>query len=57
MFRFTLFRIPVTVEPWFWALGFLLGGGLYIRDRDSLIFTLGWMVVCFISIQIGRAHV
>ncbi len=58
MFRFTFFRIPVTVEPWFWALGFLLGGGLYIRDPDSLISTLGWMGVCFISIlvhELGHA--
>ena len=58
MFRFTLFRIPVTVEPWFWALTFLLGGGLTIRDRDGLIFTLGWMGVCFISIlvhELGHA--
>lgn len=54
MFRFTLLSIPVTVEPLFWLMGFLLGGGLDIRidDRSALIGTLIFMGVCFISILV-----
>lgn len=54
MFRFTLLRIPVTVEPLFWLMGFILGGGLDIKidERDSLIGTLIFMGACFVSIMV-----
>lgn len=52
MFQFTIFRIPVRVEPWFWLTAFLLGGGFNINSRDSLIQTMLWMGVVFVSILI-----
>ena len=58
MFTFTIFRIPVRVEPWFWLTGFLLGGGLYARDKQDLSALLLWLVVVFVSIlvhELGHA--
>jgi len=52
VFEFTIFRIPVRVEPWFWLTSFLLGGGLWLKDRDDFIGTLLWMIVVFVSILI-----
>lgn len=52
MFQFSIYRIPVRVEPWFWIIAFLLGGGTSIRERDDIIGVLVWMAVVFISILI-----
>ena len=52
MFDFTIFRIPVRVEPWFWLSGFLLGGGFYARGREEFLDVLMWMVIVFVSILI-----
>jgi len=56
--QFRLFGIPVNVEPWFWATAFLLGGGLDIRDKRSLLFVGLWMILVFVSIlvhELGHA--
>lgn len=53
MLDFTLFKIPVRVEPLFWLSGFLLGGGLSgSLDRAVLISILLWMLILFISILV-----
>ncbi|MDA7881300.1 hypothetical protein N9A94_03260 [Akkermansiaceae bacterium] len=52
MFEFTIFRIPVRVEPWFWVVGFFLGHGLSIQNQQDLLGTLLWMIVVFVSILI-----
>ena len=52
MLEFKLFNIPVRVEPWFWAVGFVLGGGFQIDGRNSLMSVLLWMLALFISILI-----
>ena len=58
MLRFRLFGIPVSVEPWFWVMAFVLGRGLDIRDRESLISTVIFAALVFISIlvhELGHA--
>ena len=58
MLDFTIFRIPVRVEPWFWLTGFLLGGGMYLRSREDIATLLIWLVVLFVSIlvhELGHA--
>ncbi|MDA7536670.1 hypothetical protein N9873_04190 [Akkermansiaceae bacterium] len=52
MFEFTIFRIPVRVEPWFWLTGFLLGRGLDARGSDQYLMVFMWMVIVFVSILI-----
>ncbi|MDP0490117.1 MAG: hypothetical protein Q7Q71_03595 [Verrucomicrobiota bacterium JB023] len=55
MLRFTLFGIPVVVEPWFWLTTFLLGGGINWLSGGSsseLLWILVWMVVAFFSILV-----
>ncbi len=52
MLDFKLFNIPVRVEPWFWAIGFVLGGGFDINGRDSLISVILWIIVLFVSILV-----
>jgi uncharacterized membrane protein len=50
--EFKLFNIPVRVEPWFWVIGFVWGGGFQIDGRNSLMSVLLWMLALFISILI-----
>lgn len=52
MLEFKLFNIPVRVKPWFWVIGFVLGGGFQIDGRNSLMSVLLWMLALFISILI-----
>ena len=62
MMNFTIFRIPVMVDPFFWLTTFVLGGGFSaISAADKQVAFLGvavWMVVAFISIlvhELGHA--
>ncbi|NIP95884.1 MAG: hypothetical protein GWO24_21600, partial [Akkermansiaceae bacterium] len=58
MIQFRLFGIPVHVEVWFWVSAFLLGGGLGISDKRSLILVGLWMLIVFVSIlvhELGHA--
>lgn len=58
MFSFNLFRFRVTVQPWFWIAGLLLGYGL-ATGRDGHPILLGvWLAVTFLSIlwhELGHA--
>jgi stage IV sporulation protein FB len=48
--RFRLFGVPVTVTPWFWALGvFLAWGEVTERHFDLLLI---WLACVFVSILV-----
>lgn len=58
MWRFNLFAFPVTVEPWFWVVSFLMGGGIEARGQEAIISVAIWIVVVFVSIvvhELGHA--
>ena len=58
MLDFKLFKIPVRVEPWFWLMGFFLGGGLGITSREDFLMILLWIIVLLVSIlvhELGHA--
>ncbi|MBM3835303.1 MAG: hypothetical protein FJ403_18920 [Verrucomicrobia bacterium] len=52
MLRFSLFRIPVVVDWWFWLSCVLLGGGVTAQDRDDWINVGIWTAVVFVSIMV-----
>jgi Zn-dependent protease len=58
MFRFSIFGIPVTVQPFFWVTLAIIGGALY-ANTPSLIFELClFLLAGFISIlvhELGHA--
>ena len=58
MLDFKLFKIPVRIEPWFWLMGFFLGGGLEITSREDFLMILLWIIVLLVSIlvhELGHA--
>ena len=61
MLRFTIFGIPVEVEPWFWLTGAILGGGFHAlgsNDPNAFMWVAAWMIICFISVlvhELGHA--
>ena len=58
MLDFKLFKIPVRIEPWFWLMGFFLGGGLAITSREDFLMILLWIIVLLVSIlvhELGHA--
>ena len=52
MWRFNLFGFPVTVEPWFWLVSFLMGGGIEARGREGFTLVAIWIAVVFVSIMV-----
>lgn len=63
MLRFTIFGIPVVVEPWFWVIMALLGGGLTALQRNYPADYIGvvlFMMAGFVSVlvhELGHALV
>ncbi len=58
MLRFTLFRIPIVIEPWFWLTAFLISGGFQAKSREGLTRLLIVASIIFISIlvhELGHA--
>lgn len=61
MLRFTIFGIPVEVEPWFWLVMAFLGGGMIALQRsvpDDYLGVLLFMLAGFISVlvhELGHA--
>jgi len=61
MLRFTLFGIPIVVEPWFWLTMAFLGGGLSALQRNYPGDYLGvilFMMAGFVSVlvhELGHA--
>ena len=58
MMRFSLFRIPIIVDWWFWLSCILLGGGITAQGKDDWIDVSIWSLVVFVSIivhELGHA--
>lgn len=61
MLRFTIFGIPVVVEPWFWVVTAVFGnaiGAMGSSDPTVYMWVGVWMAICFISIlvhELGHA--
>ena len=52
MLHFTLFRIPIRVDPFFWVTMAFLGGAFSIVDTHSLLLTCMWVLAAFLSVLI-----
>ncbi len=52
MLKFSLFRIPVGIDWWFWLATALLGGGAGAQDPDDWARVGVWMLVVFVSILV-----
>lgn len=51
--RFTLFRIPVEIQPMFWLFTAILGGALRgVSTREQLLAVLLFMLVAAISVLV-----
>lgn len=50
MVRFTLFGVPVEIQPWFWVTGALLGGALNATTPDALRYVVIFIFASTISI-------
>ena len=58
MFRFMIFNIPVTVQPWFWLTLALLSGQLNADLGRDILFLLLFIIAGFVSIlvhELGHA--
>lgn len=58
MIQFSLFNIPVRVQPWFWLTMAFLGGVIDTNTKAELIALLLFMLAGFISIlvhELGHA--
>jgi len=58
MIRFTIFGIPVEIQPWFWVTTALLGGALQADSQMDFLRVLVFMVVALFSIlahELGHA--
>jgi stage IV sporulation protein FB len=50
MLHFTLFGIPVRIEPWFWLIGLLFGGSrLNLGLNIGVVLLVAWMFVWLVS--------
>ncbi len=52
MIQFSLFGIPVRVEPWFWVTTAFLGGALYATNQEAMLETAMFMLAAFVSVLI-----
>lgn len=52
MFKFTLFGIPITVEPWFWLTMAFIGGGMSANSTQDFFNLALFIMAGFISILI-----
>ncbi len=52
MIRFSIFGIPVEVQPFFWIVSALMSGGLYADSKAGLLAAALFVVAAFISILI-----
>lgn len=58
MLKFSLFRVPVAVDWWFWLATALLGGGASAHGPGDWTRVGIWMLVVFVSIlvhELGHA--
>lgn len=52
MIRFSIFGIPVEVQPFFWVLSALLGGALGANSPETIFSVVLFILAAFISILI-----
>jgi len=52
MVRFTLFGIPVEIQPWFWLSAALFGGLSGVRTPEDMKYTLVFMFASTVSILV-----
>ena len=52
MIRFHIFGIPVTVQPFFWITLALVGGALWVDDREGMIRLMFFIAAGFVSIMV-----
>lgn len=52
MLKFSLFRVPVGVDWWFWLVIALLGGGARAKSGDDWLRVAVWTAVVFVSILV-----
>ena len=60
MIRFSIFGIPVEIQPWFWVAGAVLGGALTARTPQELQSVLVFLVIVLLSVlahELGHATV
>ncbi|BCX48749.1 zinc metalloprotease M50B family [Haloferula helveola] len=58
MLRFSLFGIPVNVQPWFWITLALLGGATGIDGREDVLSVALFVLAGFVSVlvhELGHA--
>lgn len=58
MLSFTLFGIPIRIQPWFWLTMALIGGGLSANNSEGFILVGVFVIAGFISIlvhELGHA--
>lgn len=58
MIRFSLFGIPVHIQPWFWISLAIIGGGAYANSKEALLRLALFMLAGLISIlvhELGHA--
>lgn len=60
MIEFTLFGVPIRIQPWHWIGLAIIGGALNIRDASDLLIVALFMIVGFLAIllhELGHALV
>jgi len=60
MIRFTIFGVPVEIQPMFWLTGALLGGATRANSQEALMEVVVFIVIMGISIlvhELGHALV
>ncbi|OYU43704.1 MAG: hypothetical protein CFE44_16935, partial [Burkholderiales bacterium PBB4] len=60
MIRFTIFGVPVEIQPMFWLTGAFIGGAINARTKEQILGVLVFMIVEAISIlvhELGHALV
>ncbi len=58
MFRFSIFGIPVEVQPFFWVVSALMGGAAYADSKDAFFAVALFVLAAFISVlvhELGHA--
>jgi len=58
MIRFSIFGIPVEIQPFFWVITSLLGGAIHARTPDSIFKVILFILAALISIiihELGHA--
>lgn len=58
MLRFSLFGIPVVIQPWFWITLALIGGALGAHSSDAIMRVMLFVLAGFVSIlvhELGHA--